>query len=177
MIRAILVSLIILGFNSGCATVAINRVKTYYYDLNALDADKHNIAIKALEIIKHDVGCIDFKPLENKVVAQDKIIVFVSLRYLSENYVGIQDEEARQHIIFVTNYSVSGNKLTALEQSYILKVMLHELAHALGMPSQHPFDRSTSSENQLSPQISYTSPAKLSKEDVRYLSSLVCGLL
>lgn len=161
------------GLGAGLGTDKIIN-KQYYYSIDNITGSRKESINDAIKYFEKTIDCVSFKEIPKDNIVKNRIY-FISLDYMPDPTIGDNSELFNLELIFISNYEIKDNKLMHIDDNkYIRKIALHEMAHALGMPAQHPFERNFSNESLLTPQIEHTSPEIFTDMDVQYLHNLIC---
>jgi len=150
----------------------------YYYVLDGVDAASLGVVKSAITHMVDKIWCLyltEYDPAQHKEnINKNMILHFVSVSALPSPVVGLRIEGLGTKMLFLSNngHDKKG-ALEPLDDEYKFKVILHELAHGLGM-NDHPFEREDAEMTLLSPVIASNSKAYLVPKDVEYITNMVC---
>lgn len=123
--------------------------------------DQYHIR-KALNHFEDKVPCIKFihTPLKGDPIQELKVLKI-------QRNIALPKPKIAQYQHLLNRIVI----LPRIKGTLLQKTILHEVAHALGMPS-HPFKYSE--DTHLSRSISDKTPTNLSHRDIAYLNNLIC---
>lgn len=129
---------------------------------------QHLAIIWAVSYFQESVPCILLEVTDYPPPLSARIIHFEPLsasNLKNGREIGFYFSEEEKERILVWPYE---------EKDRIVKITLHELAHAFGMSAQHAFPKEWAYQSNLSPIISYESFPILYTKDKEYLNKLIC---
>lgn len=154
------------------------NVQYYYIDAD-FDEEQEVMIGLALEYIAFEVGCVEYRQVESPGLFEVGTLEFYRLpgpiREKGQGTV-IGYYSTPIHNIFLSDqiYGES-DELQDMPMPYFFKLIIHEVAHSLGMPGSHVYPREFAEISQLTPVIGHYSEPRYYERDVKYLRKLVCG--
>ena len=151
----------------------------YYYIDSAFNENQVILISLALDYIEYKVGCVEYREVREPGIFTVGSLDFYKLPGpIEEKEKGmvIGYYSTPIHNIFLSDKIYNGGDvLVDMPPSYFFKLIIHEVAHSLGMPGKHAFPKEFKEVSQLTPVVGKYSEPRYYEKDVQYLRKLVCG--
>ena len=128
----------------------------------AADHINSNVDCTCLKYTETDTDALAFVLMDRPEEDEDK----------GKRYIGFY--EAKLNRIRITNKLKRKDEYVPMAHSMFFKLVLHEIAHWLGMPGSHAFTEKYMRQSHLTPIIAHESAPKLYRKDIEYLEGMLC---